>query len=79
VVDRSFLKTQNMRVDIETDGRFTRGETVGNRGNAIDRVVPRGDRLETVGVDAVQPNVRVAVGVDAGRFIELLVSRLSGK
>lgn len=79
VVDRSFLKTQDMRVDIETDGRFTRGETVGNRGNAIDRVVPRGDRLETVGVDAVQPNVQVAVGVDASRFIELLVSRLSGK
>jgi purine nucleosidase len=79
VIDRSFLKTQGMRVDIETDGRFTRGETVGNRGNAVDRVVPRGDRLETVGVDAVQPNVKVAVGVDSSRFIELLVSRLRGK
>ena len=61
VIDGSFLKTQEMRVDIETDGKFTRGETVGNRGNAMDRVVPRGDRLETVGVDAVQPNVHVAV------------------
>ncbi len=79
VIDHSFLKTQGMRVDIETDGRFTRGETVGNRGNAVDRIVPRGDRLETVGVDAVQPNVQVAVGVDSSRFIELLVSRLSGK
>jgi purine nucleosidase len=79
VVDRSFLKTQNMRVDIETDGRFTRGETVGNRGNAVDRVIPRGDRLETVGVDSVQPNVHVAVGVDSTRFIELLVARLVGK
>jgi len=27
----------------------------------------------------VQPNVHVAVGVDSSRFIELLVSRLSGK
>ncbi len=79
VIDRSFLKTQDMRVDIETDGRFTRGETVGNRGNAVDRIVPRGDRLETVGVDVVQPNVKVAVGVDSSRFIELLVSRLGGK
>ena len=79
VIDRSFLNTQGMRVDIETDGKFTRGETVGNRGNAVDRVVPRGDRLETIGVDAVQPNVQVAVGVDSSRFIELLVSRLSGK
>ena len=79
VIDRSLLKTQDMRVEIETDGKFTRGETVGNRGNAVDRIVPRGDRLETVGVDAVQPNVQVAVGVDSSRFIELLVSRLSGK
>jgi purine nucleosidase len=79
VMDRSLLKTQDMRVEIETDGKFTRGETVGNRGNAVDRIVPRGDRLETVGVDAVQPNVQVAVGVDSSRFIELLVSRLSGK
>jgi purine nucleosidase len=79
VIDRSVLKTQGMRVDIETDGRFTRGETVGNRGNAVDRIVPRGDRLETVGVDAVQPNVQVAVGVDSSRFIELLVNRLSHK
>jgi purine nucleosidase len=79
VIDRSLLKTQDMRVEIETDGRFTRGETVGNRGNAVDRIVPKGDRLETIGVDTVQPNVHVAVGVDSSRFIELLVSRLSGK
>jgi inosine-uridine nucleoside N-ribohydrolase len=79
VIDNSLLKTQEMRVDIETDGKFTRGETVGNRGNAVDRVVARGDRLETVGVDAVQPNVQVAIGVDSARFIELLVARLEGK
>src|ERR1700741_653477 len=79
VIDRSVLKTQGMRVDIETDGRFTRGETVGNRGNAVDRIVPRGDRLGTVGLDSVQPNVHVAVGVDSTRFIELLVARLLGK
>ena len=79
VIDRSLLKTQDMRVDIETDGKFTRGETVGNRGNAVDRIVPKGDRLETIGVDTVLPNVHVAVGVDSSRFIELLVRRLSGK
>src|ERR1700751_1207751 len=67
VIDRSVLKTQGMRVDIETDGRFTRGETVGNRGNAVDRIISKGDRLETVGVDAVQPNVQGCVGVDLSR------------
>jgi inosine-uridine nucleoside N-ribohydrolase len=79
VIDSSFLTTQAMRVDIETDGKFTRGETVGNRSNAVDRVVSKGDRLETVGVDSVQPNVKVAVGVDSTRFIRLLVDRISGK
>ncbi len=79
VIDGSFLKTQDMRIDIETDGKFTRGETVGNRGNAVDRVVPKNDRLETVGVDAVRPNVHVAVGVDSARFIQFLIERISGK
>jgi len=79
VIDPSFLKTQDMRVDVETEGRFTRGETVGNRGNAVDRVVSKGDRLETVGVDPVQPNAHVAVGVDSARFVRLLVERLGGK
>lgn len=79
VIDPSFLKTQDMRVDIETDGKFTRGETVGNRGNAVDRVVPKNGRLETVGVDSVQPNARVAIGVESIRFIQLLVERISDK
>lgn len=79
VIDRSFLKTKAMRVDIETQGKFTRGATVANRENAVDRVVPRGDRLETVGVDTVEPNVQVAIAVDSQRFIQLFVERSSGK
>ncbi len=79
VIDPTLLKTQDMRVDIETGGKFTRGETVGNRGNAVDRVVPKFDRLETVGVDAVQPNVHVAVDAESARFIQLLIERISGK
>jgi purine nucleosidase len=79
VVDRSLLRTQAMRVDIETNGTFTRGATVGNRENAVDRVVAKGDRLETVGVDSVRPNVEVAVGAESSRFIAMFVERLSGK
>ena len=79
VIDPSFLKTKAMRVDIELDGRFTRGATVANRENAVDRVVPREDRLETVGVDSVEPNVQVAIGVDSQRFIQMFVERISGK
>lgn len=79
VIDPSFLKTKAMRVDIELDGKLTRGATVANRENAVDRVVPRGDRLETVGVDSVEPNVQVAIGVDSQRFIQMFVERISGK
>lgn len=79
VIDPSFLKTKAMRVDIELVGKFTRGATVANRQNAVDRVVPRGDRLETVGVDSVEPNVQVAIGVDSQRFIHMVVERISGK
>src|ERR1700721_1843568 len=59
VIDRSLLKTQDMRVDIETDGKFTRGETVGNRGNAVDRMFPKGTRLKTMGGDRGQPKWHV--------------------
>lgn len=76
VVDRTLVHTQAMRVDIETDGTFTRGATVANRQNSVDHVVEKGDRLETVGVDSVQPNVQVCIGADSAKFIALFVDRL---
>ena len=78
VIDPSLLKTKAMRVDIELNGKFTRGATVANRENAVDRVVSRADRLETVGVDTVEANVQVAIGDDAERFINLMIERISG-
>ena len=79
VADRTLIKTQKMRVDIETNGTFTRGATVANRDNAVGHVVPKGDRFETVGVDAVESNVNVAVGADSSRFIALFVERMRRK
>jgi len=79
VIDATILKTQDMRVDIETDGKFTRGMTVANRKNAIERNVPEGDHLQSMGLEAVQPNVHVAVGADSRRFVDMLVARISGK
>jgi purine nucleosidase len=79
VVDCTILKTQDMRVDIETDGKFTRGMTVANRKNAIEKNVPEGDHLQSMGLEAVQPNVHVAVGADSQRFVEMLITRISGK
>jgi inosine-uridine nucleoside N-ribohydrolase len=79
VIDRSLITTQDMRVDVETRGEFTRGETVASRHNSSDRKVLRGDRYVIDGVEKLQPNVHVAVESDSKRFIELFISRLAGK
>jgi inosine-uridine nucleoside N-ribohydrolase len=79
VIDRTLLRTQDMRVDIETEGKFTRGMTVANRKNVVEKNIRKGDHLESMGVEPVTPNAHVAVGVDARRFIDLLIERTSGK
>jgi purine nucleosidase len=78
-LDPEFVQTEFWHVDVETEGKFTRGETVANRNNAIERRVWRGDRFVFEGFDPVQPNVHVSVDIDARRFLDLFVARLSGK
>jgi purine nucleosidase len=78
-IDSSLVKAPAMHVDVETRGEFTRGETVANRRNEIERNVLHGDRFIIEGVDRVVPNAKVCVDVDANRFLELFVSRISGK
>lgn len=79
VIDRSVIQTQPMRVDVETKGEFTRGETVANRRNEVERNVPFEGRLRIEGLDEVKPNVQVAVGSDAQKFTQLYISRLKSK
>ncbi|MGB0034065.1 MAG: nucleoside hydrolase [Candidatus Acidiferrales bacterium] len=78
-IDSTIVKTQAMHVDVETRGEFSRGETVANRHNMVERNVLHGDRYIIEGVDQVQPNALVCTGVDAERFIQLFISRLQGK
>ena len=78
-IDAALVTTQKMRVDVETRGEFTRGETVANRHNAVERNVLHGDRFVIEAVDTLQPNVRVCVAVDAETFLQMFISRLSGK
>ena len=67
-----------MRIDVETRGQFTRGATVGNRYNFVERNEPIGDRLVMTGIDAVEPNAHVAIEVDAERFLSFFIDRLRG-
>ena len=78
-IDPSFVKTRNMRVDVETRGEFTRGATVGNRNNFVEHNELRGDRYVMTGIDRVEPNAWVAVEVDPERFISFFIDRLAGK
>jgi purine nucleosidase len=77
-IDPTFLKLRTMHIDVETEGRIARGETVANRLGTVDHVVDKGDHLETVGVDEVKPNAQVAVGIDSDRFLKFFIARLSG-
>ena len=78
-VDATLVRVQEMHVDVETRGEFTRGETVGNRHGGVERNVLSGDRYVIEGVDKVIPNAKVCVDVDADRLLQLFVSRIRGK
>jgi inosine-uridine nucleoside N-ribohydrolase len=78
-IDSTLVKVQEMHVDVETRGEFTRGETVGNRHGEVEHNVLHGDRYIIEGVDKVTPNAKVCIDVDADRFLQLFVSRIHGK
>ena len=78
-IDPTLVKVQEMHVDVETRGEFTRGETVGNRHDEVERNVLHGDRYVIEGVDKVTPNAKVCLDVDADRLLQLFVSRIQGK
>lgn len=78
-IDPTLVKVQEMHIDVETKGEFTRGETVGNRSGYIERNVLHGDHYVIEGTDKVAPNTKVCVDVDADRFLKLFVSRIRKK
>jgi inosine-uridine nucleoside N-ribohydrolase len=78
-IDSTILTTLPMHVDVETRGDYTRGETVANRRNSVERNVLHGDRYVIEGLDTVLANAHVAVNVDPEKFFQLFNSRLAGK
>ena len=70
-----------MRVDVETRGEFTRGETV--KANLIwlgreQRSAPA-ITAEIESVVELKPNARVCLASGADRCVELFIARLKGK
>jgi inosine-uridine nucleoside N-ribohydrolase len=79
VIDPTLLQTKFLRVDVETGAGFARGETVANRNGKVEKNIPSGDHMDTVGLVEIQPNVHVAVDVENRRFIDMLITRLGAK
>jgi inosine-uridine nucleoside N-ribohydrolase len=79
VIDPTLVTLQDMHVDVETRGEFTRGETAANRMGYNERNVLRGDRYVIEGLDPLKPNARVCIASDAPRFLRLFVNRIIGK
>ncbi|HME12373.1 MAG TPA: nucleoside hydrolase [Candidatus Acidoferrum sp.] len=82
-IDSTLVTAPAMHVDVETRGEFTRGETVANRRNEVERNVlhhfSEGDRYIIEGVDQVTPNAKVCIDVRAEEFLQLFVSRIQGR
>jgi inosine-uridine nucleoside N-ribohydrolase len=79
VIDHTLVTLQDMHVDVETKGEFTRGETVANRMGSDEKNVLHGDHYEIEGVIPLTANARVCLGSDAERFFKLFIGRLKGK
>lgn len=81
-IDATLVQTSAMRVDVETSGTLTRGETIANRSGAVSghelRTFADGERYVASGPQRVAFNASVATAVDAARFSRLLLARLHG-
>jgi purine nucleosidase len=68
-IDPSVASLEPTRVEVETDGRWTVGQTIADLGRIRHSPWPTGW--------ALADNARVALEIDAPRFVDLLVERLS--
>jgi purine nucleosidase len=66
-----------MRIDVETKGALTYGETVANRHLLLEAIEDAGDHFRIRSFPRVEPNARVPVRVDSARFLELFLDRLA--
>ena len=76
-VDSSLAReSRPMHIAVETQGRLTYGETVANRHLLRDSVEDAGDHFVLTRLEPVEPNARVPVKIDAGRFLRFFMDRV---
>jgi inosine-uridine nucleoside N-ribohydrolase len=72
----ALLGTRALRVEIETQGRFTAGQSVVNLAGVVEKLEDRGDHDDVGGLDRPAPNCEVALELDTPAFVELFCRRL---
>ena len=81
LIDHDVITRKGYYVEVETEGEWTAGQTVGYDGHGPIRKSPQ---METSAPEPppaevpFKPNAQVAVGVDPDRFFHLLIQRLTG-
>ena len=79
-LDPGVVTLKDYVIDIETAGEFTAGETVGYSRAPMRQSAPLiSEPANQAQPAAFQPNAKVAVDVDRDRFVQLLISRLTGQ
>lgn len=80
LIDHDVITRKDYYVEVETAGEWTAGQTIGYDGRAPIR---KSAQMESSAPEApaaeipFKANAQVAVGVDPGRFFQLLISRLT--
>ncbi len=79
LIDPQLLKFQDYYVEVETEGEFTAGMTVGYAQAPVRPSAPMtaATAPQPDPDTSFHPNAKVAVGVDPDRFFKLLLSRLT--
>ena len=79
LIDPQLLKLQDYYVEVETEGEFTAGMTVGYAHAPVRPSAPMATAVapQSEPDTSFHPNAKVAVGVDPDRFFKLLMPRLT--
>ncbi len=80
LIDPKLLKVVDHYVEIETQGELTAGMTVGYKRGPVRGSAPyaTAETAQPTGELPFRPNAKVAMEVDADRFFNLLIPRLTG-
>jgi purine nucleosidase len=76
LVRPTLLSCRALHVAIETEGRFSAGQSLANLAGVVERLEWRGDHDDVTGLARPTANCEVALDVDTAGFVDLFCARL---